>query len=146
MYIEPIVKISWSFARFPSHISHTSNTSLHGIVTRLTGPKCFPKTQSHLTPMKTLLVTSLHRAIIFPIVQWVFSQPFRCSFGVCHEDRVKSLHYSFYSHMEYPGRRSKSKGGEVVCVEPRSLEIVNYDPAIRMDFEKIRCMDFYENI
>lgn len=128
LYIEPIVKISWSFARFPSHTSHTSNTSLHGIVTRFSGPKCFPKDQSHLTAMKTLLVTSLHHAIIFPIIQCVVSQYFHHSFGVCHEDKVKSLHYSFYSHMESPGRRSKAKGGEVVRVEPKRLEIVKYDP------------------
>lgn len=48
--------------------------------------------------------------------------------------------------MKSPGSRGKEKGGEVVHVEPRSLEMVNSDPAIRVEFERTRCISFCEKV
>lgn len=40
----------------------------------------------------------------------------------------------------------KHKGGAIVCFEPQDMITINEDPTIRMDFEQVGCMTFYEKI
>jgi hypothetical protein len=48
--------------------------------------------------------------------------------------------------METRGKKKYNKGGCVIIFEPHNLQLVNYDPTIRVSFEKPGCMIFCEKI
>lgn len=48
--------------------------------------------------------------------------------------------------MESPFSRGKTKGGELVHIEPMSLDMVNYDSTIRATFEKTWSISFCEKV